>query len=130
MCSKTPELETEEMVSVATNTRYKDLPAAFDYQSDGEGNSCNWQRYFARVNELRARTVTPRDLSNAIIPIPNFRPDATGPRITSAPDEEAPEPDIDRKVRMVGPVYLSEEEIEFRASGEVHRGGVGNLLDA
>lgn len=124
-----PELETEEMVSVATNAPYKDLPTAFDYQTDGKQDSCSWSRYFARVNELRARRVTPRDLSNAIIPIPTFRPQATAPLIASANDEKASEPDIDRKVRMVGPAYLPDGESELAAGDNRKRDGMGNFLE-
>lgn len=124
-----PELETEEMVSVVTNAPYKDLPTAFGYQTDGKQNSCSWSRYFARVNELRARRVTPRDLSNAIIPIPTFRPQATAPLIASANDEKAPEPDIDRKVRIVGPTYLPDGESEFPADRRFERNRMGNFLE-
>jgi hypothetical protein len=68
-------METEDMVSVESGRSYRDLPAAFQYRTAAEFQSCDHQRYHRRVAELRARTVTPGNLANAVIPLPTFRPD-------------------------------------------------------
>jgi hypothetical protein len=107
-----PELETEEMVSVETGLPYRELATAFRYQAR-EFEACNWSRYFARVHELRARTVTPRNLENAIIPVPTFRPKTKSPRLSIAaakpPDQRA-----QRDVRIVGPTFLPDKKMNFR----------------
>lgn len=68
--------ETANMISIETGQEYTELTTAFRYRDDQKFESCNHKRYFERVNELRARTVTPHDLANAIIPLPTFRPSA------------------------------------------------------
>jgi hypothetical protein len=69
------DIETENMVSLDGRTFYRDMPNAFRYRSASDFQACNHRRYYERVAELRARTVTPTDLSNAIIPVPTFRPE-------------------------------------------------------
>jgi len=69
------ELETENMVSADGKSYYRDLAGAFRYRSDAEFTACNHKRYHDRVAELRARSATPTDLANAIIPTPTYRPD-------------------------------------------------------
>jgi hypothetical protein len=106
------ELEIEEMVSVETKTPYRELPTAFRYRTENF-KTCNWSRYFTRVHELRARTVTPRNLEHAIIPIPKFRPDTRPPQPMVATGE-SPEQSAPRNVRIVGPKFLPDRKIEFR----------------
>ncbi|WP_295808771.1 DUF2865 domain-containing protein [uncultured Nitratireductor sp.] len=110
-----PELETEEMLSVETGNPYSELPTAFRYQDDGNLGRCDWNRYFAHVDALRARTVTPRDLSNAIIPLPRFRPEPS-PEVVSSIDATEP---VSQKVRVVGPVFLPAEEIETQTVSQI-----------
>lgn len=116
-----PSLETEEMVALGTRKPYKDLPAAFKYRDDATFRTCDVKRYSRRVAELRARTVTPANMSNAIIPLPSAKPDlgtvAQIPRI----DADAPEARGaaqqqsvvslagERPVRMVGPAFFPSE---------------------
>jgi len=52
-------LETEEMVSIETRKPYKDLTVAFAYRHAAAFRSCDLQRYYRRVDEARARSVTP-----------------------------------------------------------------------
>lgn len=68
------EHETSNLVSVETGQNYTELTTAYRYRDDDGFQGCNHKRYYARVNELRARTVTPFDLSNAIVPLPTFSP--------------------------------------------------------
>jgi hypothetical protein len=68
------EYETADMTSVETGQKYTKLVTAFKYRETDEFEGCNHKRYFQRVNELRARSVTPNDLTNTIIPLPTFRP--------------------------------------------------------
>lgn len=103
--------ESEEMRSVSNGKAYKDLPAAFAYREAADFKSCDLQRYYRRVDEARARTVTPTDLSNAIIPLPSSRPEL--PAAEGLPAEatafvtpEAVPMDPARKVRVVGDPFL------------------------
>ena len=109
-------LETEEMVSVEGRKPYKELPTAFRYREDANFQACDLKRYYDRVAELRARTVTPTNMKNAIIPLPASRPDVD--QLTSAVNEEAPgeaqsasveKLDAARQVRIVGPAFFPEE---------------------
>ena len=108
-------LESEEMTSVQTHQSYKDLPSAFAYRDSPQFSACNAQRYTERVAEARARTVTPTDMSNAIIPLPKTRPevpavDTLPTAATAYADEAAVRPiDPTRKVRIVGPVFLPDQ---------------------
>ena len=61
--SSDPSLETEKMVALDTRKPYKDLPAAFKYRDDANFKACDVKRYYQRVAELRARTVTPANMS-------------------------------------------------------------------
>ncbi|MHA6641806.1 DUF2865 domain-containing protein [Mesorhizobium sp. A623] len=125
-----PELETEEMLSVETKTPYRELPTAFRYQAN-EFEACNWSRYFARVKELKARTVTPGNLKNAIIPAPTFRPGQQDELLTSAYKTEADVESVHRKVRVVGPTFLPDEKIRFReiSNREKQRGSLANTVE-
>lgn len=109
-------LETEEMVSVEERKPYKELPTAFRYREDANFRACDLKRYYDRVAELRARTVTPTNMKNAIIPLPASRPDIA--ERTSAIGEEAQgeaqsasveKLDTARQVRIVGPAFFPEE---------------------
>ncbi|KQZ14891.1 hypothetical protein ASD44_13070 [Mesorhizobium sp. Root554] len=109
-------LETEEMVSVGERRPYKELPAAFRYREDANFRACDLKRYYDRVAELRARTVTPTNMKNAIIPLPASRPEIA--ERTSAISEEAQgeaqnasleKLDTTRQVRMVGPAFFPDE---------------------
>lgn len=110
-----PRLETEEMISVAERKPYKDLPTAFRYRDAEAFRSCDLRRYYSRVSEMRARTVTPGNMENALIPLPTERPEqqmtslpAAGPInvSASAPLALTEEPAPDRAVRIVGPTFL------------------------
>lgn len=108
-----PSLETEEMISVAERKPYKDLPTAFRYRDAEAFKGCDLRRYYSRVNEMRARTVTPGNMANAVIPLPTGRPVQDSPALsaTSAMNAPAPlalveEPASSRAVRVVGPAFL------------------------
>ncbi|MEP6564214.1 MAG: DUF2865 domain-containing protein [Mesorhizobium sp.] len=123
-------LETEAMVAIETRKPYTELPAAFKYRDDANFKACDVKRYYQRVAELRARTVTPTDMTNAIIPLPMAKPDLgtiaqipqSGPQ---APDAEAQNAETQtaeakgavqhqtieksasaRPVRVVGPAFF------------------------
>ncbi|MDG4878656.1 DUF2865 domain-containing protein [Mesorhizobium sp. WSM4935] len=70
-----PSLETDQMVAVETRKPYTELSTAFRYRDAAEFKACDLKRYSERVAELRARTVTPGNMENAIIPLPTSRPD-------------------------------------------------------
>lgn len=91
--------------------------------------ACNWSRYFARVDELRARTGTPRNLKNVIIPIPKFRPETRSSPPTVAADEPL-EQSAQRNVRIVGPKFLPDNNIKFReiSNRANERNGLANAL--
>ncbi|MER8626325.1 DUF2865 domain-containing protein [Mesorhizobium sp. M1143] len=113
-----PSLETEEMVALDTRKSYKDLPAAFKYRDDATFRACDVKRYSQRVAELRARTVTPANMSNAIIPLPSAKPDlgtfaqipragADAPQATGAAQQKSVELlASSRPVRVVGPAFF------------------------
>ncbi|PLP60225.1 hypothetical protein CYK37_07910 [Mesorhizobium loti] len=110
-----PSLETDEMISVAERKPYKELPTAFRYRDAEAFKSCDLRRYYSRVNEMRARTVTPGNMENAVIPLPTGRPaqDLTGLSAAGPIDGNTPtplalmeEPASDRAVRVVGPAFL------------------------
>jgi len=114
-----PSLETDQMVSVGTRKAYTELPTAFRYRDAAEFKACDLKRYSQRVAELRARTVTPRNMENAIIPLPTTRPDLatvsaipsssndTGASETSATAQsEALVPASAKPVRVVGPAFF------------------------
>ncbi len=116
-----PSLETEEMVAIESRKPYKDLPAAFKYRDDATFKACDVTRYSRRVAELRARTVTPANMSNAIIPLPSAKPDlariAQIPRATAGSGTDTSEAwgaaqrSIEalpgsRPVRTVGPAFF------------------------
>ncbi len=115
-----PSLETDQMVAVETRKPYSELPTAFRYREAAEFKACDLKRYSQRVAELRARTVTPGNMDNAIIPLPTARPDmgtvsdipsigtggtgahaagATAPSATVVPASAKP-------VRVVGPAFF------------------------
>jgi len=119
-----PSLETDQMVAVETRKPYTELPTAFRYRDAAEFKACDLKRYSERVAELRARTVTPGNLENAIIPLPTSRPDL-GPDLTTVSDipsgsaqgaeadatssiapPEAVAPAGARPVRIVGPAFF------------------------
>lgn len=117
-------LETEEMVALETKQPYVELPTAFKYRDDANFKACDVKRYNQRVAELRARTVTPANMANAIIPLPTAKPDlGTVAQIpeSSAPDARASEAkgaaqhqsiekvDGTRPVRVVGPAFFPED---------------------
>jgi hypothetical protein len=102
-----PSLETDEMISVTERKPYKDLPTAFRYRDADAFKSCDLKRYYSRVNEMRARTVTPGNMENAVIPLPTGRPTAGPTNIgTPAPLALVEEPVPARAVRVVGPSFL------------------------
>ena len=108
-----PSIETEEMVSVEKGTPYKELATAFSYRQNAEFKGCDFQRYYRRVDEARARTLTPSNLENTVIPLPGEKPPAGAPLPLLAINEEPkPAPAIEmpanRQVRVVGPNFFPE----------------------
>ena len=106
-------LETDKMVALDTRKPYTELPAAFRYRDDANFKACDVKRYYQRVTELRARTVTPADMTNAIIPLPTVKPDLGIVAAVPAPDAEAPGAAQHqsiaagkRQVRVVGPAFF------------------------
>ncbi|MFC3325880.1 DUF2865 domain-containing protein [Mesorhizobium cantuariense] len=111
-------LETDQMIALDTRKPYTELPAAFRYRDDANFKACDGKRYYQRVAELRARSVTPADMSNAIIPLPTAKPDLATPDLGTVaavpvPDAEAPgaaqHQSIEagnRLVRVVGPAFF------------------------
>ncbi|WP_425960456.1 DUF2865 domain-containing protein [Rhizobium nepotum] len=115
-----PQLETSEMLSVETRTPYKSLATAFRYQTDPGASSCNWPRYFARINELGARTVSTTDLTGSIIPVPSLRPQNVTSPVAAFAKPVSPQSG-DRIVRIVGPIFLQDSEGEFRAKTQLDK---------
>lgn len=116
-----PNLETGQMVAVETRKPYTELPTAFRYRDDTSFKACDIKRYYQRVAELRARTVTPGNMQNAVIPLPTAKPDletvsdipapgANNADVTAATDHEAQQmptnPASSRQVRVVGPAFF------------------------
>lgn len=109
-------LESEKMVALDTRKPYTELPTAFRYRDDASFKSCDVKRYYKRVAELRARTVTPANMSNAIIPLPTAKPDTGTVAGIHAPEAEAmgaaQHQSIEasrRPVRVVGPAFFPAE---------------------
>jgi hypothetical protein len=119
-------LETGEMVALETRKPYTELPTAFRYRDDANFKACEVKRYNQRVAELRARTVTPANMANAIIPLPTAKPDLGA--VAEIPDAKAldikaPEAEAKgaaqhrsieqmtgaRPVRVVGPAFFPED---------------------
>lgn len=97
-----PSLETEAMISLADGSPYLDLPTAHAFRERADFRACDMQRYFAALDEARARAVTPYTIGQTRVPTPTERPD----RVASA--DEAP-PATRRtvlRVRDVGPAFL------------------------
>lgn len=65
--------ETEEMVSVRTRQSYRDLPPAFAYREMADFHGCDLPRYYRRADEMRARTVIPKNMEAAVIPLPQAK---------------------------------------------------------
>ncbi|RUU02467.1 DUF2865 domain-containing protein [Mesorhizobium sp. USDA-HM6] len=119
-----PNLETDQMIAVETRKPYTELPTAFRYRDDASFKGCDLKRYYQRVAELRARTVTPGNMQNAIIPLPTAKPDlGTVSDIPSPADADAEvhaaaadagaaagqtptRPVGSRPVRVVGPAFF------------------------
>ncbi|RUU45305.1 DUF2865 domain-containing protein [Mesorhizobium sp. M6A.T.Ce.TU.002.03.1.1] len=120
-------LETEAMVALETRKPYTELAAAFRYRDDANFKACSVKRYSRRVAELRARTVTPANMANAIIPLPTTKPDLGAVAEILGPDAKAPDlgaPTAEAKgaaqhqsiekltatrpVRVVGPAFFPE----------------------
>ncbi|WP_292645774.1 DUF2865 domain-containing protein [Mesorhizobium sp.] len=120
-------LETEAMVALETRKLYTELATAFRYRDDANFKACSVKRYSRRVAELRARTVTPANMANAIIPLPTTKPDLGAVAEILGPDAKAPDlgaPNAEAKgaaqhqsiekltetrpVRVVGPAFFPE----------------------
>ncbi len=103
-----PALETEEMISVETGKPYKQLPTAFAYRDRADFKACDFQSYYRRVEEARARTVTPSDMKNALIPLPRDKPQSPVAQLAFTSQTPPPAVDMppDRKVRVVGPDFF------------------------
>ncbi|UVK56587.1 DUF2865 domain-containing protein [Mesorhizobium sp. AR02] len=109
-------LETEKMVALDTRKPYTELPSAFRYRDDANFKACDVKRYYQRVAELRARTVTPTNMTNAIIPLPQSKPDVgsvaaipqSGTEAAGAAQEQSIEASR-RPVRVVGPAFFPAE---------------------
>lgn len=107
-----PSLETDQMVALDTRKPYTELPAAFKYRENADFKACDARRYYQRVAELRARTVTPTDLSNAVIPLPTAKPEMAvlpkGEESRGAAQQASIEAG-QRHVRVVGPAFFPAE---------------------
>jgi hypothetical protein len=109
-------LETEKMVALDTRKPYIELPSAFRYRDDANFKACDVKRYYRRVAELRARTVTPTNMTNAIIPLPQPKPDfdsvaaipQSGTEASGAAQLQSIEAGT-RPVRVVGPAFFPAE---------------------
>ncbi len=101
-------LETEEMTSVKTRQSYKDLPAAFAYRDKADFQGCDLPRYYRRADEMRARTVTPKNMEAAVIPLPQAKPEMVLDSTVTAfvPEKPRTTPVTTRKVRVVGTPFL------------------------
>jgi hypothetical protein len=101
------------MISVEDAKPYKDLPTAFRYRDEPNFKACNLQRYYQRVDELRARTVTPSNMANAIIPLPTPNPidrETVASTSTDTAEGLTTESSTDsRPIRMVGPSFYPPE---------------------
>ena len=104
------------MVALDTRKSYTELPSAFRYRDDANFKACDVKRYYQRVAELRARTVTPTNMSNAIIPLPQPKPDLGG--VAAIPQSGTEAPGVaqlqsieagKRTVRVVGPAFFPAE---------------------
>ncbi|WP_246682220.1 DUF2865 domain-containing protein [Mesorhizobium sp. B3-2-1] len=82
--------ETDSMVALDTRKPYTELPAAFRYRDDANFKACDVKRYYQRVAELTARTVTPTNMTNAIIPLPQAKSDLGSVAAIPESDIEAP----------------------------------------
>ncbi|WP_244661888.1 DUF2865 domain-containing protein [Mesorhizobium huakuii] len=109
-------LETEKMVALDTRKPYTELPSAFRYRDDASFKACDVKRYYQRVAELRARTVTPTNMTNAVIPLPQPKPDlgnvAAIPQSGTETAAVAQLQSIEaskRPVRVVGPAFFPAE---------------------
>ncbi|RUV18019.1 DUF2865 domain-containing protein [Mesorhizobium sp. M7A.F.Ca.MR.245.00.0.0] len=109
-------LETDQMTALDTRKPYTELPAAFRYRDDANFKACDVKRYYQRVTELRARTVTPANMRNAIIPLPTAKPDLSTVAAVPGIDAEAPGAAQhlsieagERPVRLVGPAFFPAE---------------------
>lgn len=105
-----PSLETDQRVAIETREPYTELAAAFKYRENADFKACDVKRYHQRVAELRARTVTPTDLSNAVIPLPTAKPEVA-PSVGSE-SRGAAQASIEagqRPVRLVGPAFFPTE---------------------
>lgn len=116
-----PSLETDQMVAVETRKPYTELPTAFRYRDAAEFKACDLKRYSDRVAELRARTVTPGNMENAIIPLPTAKPDLgtvsdipsrgvddgeAQAAATAIAGQASAGPADARNVRVVGPAFF------------------------
>ncbi|OBQ66440.1 DUF2865 domain-containing protein [Mesorhizobium erdmanii] len=109
-------LETEKMLALDTRKPYTELPSAFRYRDDANFKACDVKRYYQRVAELRARTVTPTNMSNAVIPLPQPKPDLgsvaaipqSGTETAGAAQLQSIEAGK-RPVRVVGPAFFPAE---------------------
>ncbi|BCG70392.1 hypothetical protein MesoLj113a_15500 [Mesorhizobium sp. 113-1-2] len=109
-------LETEKMVALDTRKPYTELPSAFRYRDDANFKACDVKRYYQRVAELRARTVTPTNMTNAVIPLPQPKPDFSNvAAIPQSGTETAGVAQLrsiaagKRPVRVVGPAFFPAE---------------------
>lgn len=111
-------LEAADLVAIDTGEKYSDLKTADAYQSAPVFKACNFQRYYDRVTEARARTVTPYNMADVTVPVP-------APRPSSSPTAELPSntaPDTgnnqpkgtskSKKVRLVGEAFLPAYSME------------------
>lgn len=101
-------LETDDLVAVESGRKYSDLKTANAYQSAASFKACGFQRYHDRVEEARARTVTPYNMANAVVPVPASKPastsdaEAAGSSIADA-GQAMP---ARKKVRLVGTTFF------------------------
>ncbi|QPC86976.1 DUF2865 domain-containing protein [Mesorhizobium sp. NBSH29] len=106
-------LETEDMQAVDGGIRYADLPNAFAYRDAVNFKSCDFDGYQDRIAEMKARTVTPSNMSAAIIPLPTRRPNIAGNGVDESPAFPGIDPTTTadanvpkRNIRVILPTYI------------------------
>lgn len=111
------DLETEQMVSVRGRRPYTELAGAFAYRQSSQFRSCDLARYSRRVDEARARSVTPDNMSDVIIPVPTLKPVMVSyPDVANLPSSTGSDLPVSaysgetgtRRVRIVGAPFLPE----------------------
>ncbi|MGV1964189.1 DUF2865 domain-containing protein [Agrobacterium sp. 22-222-1] len=110
-----PELESVKMTSVKTGAPYEELATAFRYQNE-RFKTCDWSRYFNRIDKLRAQAEGPEKVKNALVPTSALNVEDLNSMLGSAMNADADTAHVKRKIRIVGPAFLPEESSDFLRS--------------